>query len=145
MWTHTFEMVTGTRGKLICVGLDFLAQLTKTSKLDLGAVCWWEGLWENLQLERHSRLCAHGVPQFHSCCFRTYQDSGILFLHYFKITNKAEVPRHPRVFLLLFNSLSQRIVNDVWLYPTLVAALCWCDKSSLPPHEGWVVLVLPSL
>lgn len=33
--TDEVKMVTGTKGKLICVGLVFLAQLAKTYELDL--------------------------------------------------------------------------------------------------------------
>lgn len=124
MRTHKCEMVTGTKGKRVCVWLVFLAQLAKISRLDLWAVGWWENLWENSTSRKAWPPLLPWKLQFHNCCFRTYRDLGILFPHSLKITNKAEVPRHQRAFLLLFHSQSQRIVNDMWLYHILVSAPC---------------------
>lgn len=101
IWTHKCEMVTGTKGKHFCVWLVFLAQLAKTSKLDRWAVGWWENLWENSTF-RKAWPPLLSWKQFHNCCFRTYWDLGILFPHSLKIINKAEVPRHQRVFYYSF-------------------------------------------
>ena len=54
-----------------------------------------------LTFEKHRVLHTPGAFQFPGCCFRPSGGVGILIPHSFKISNKAEVLRHQRGFLLL--------------------------------------------
>lgn len=97
MNTDEVKMVSGTKWKLV-----FLATLARlTSWISEPSADEKVSRRIVLTLEKHSILRTPGVLQFPGCCFRSSGGVGILIPHSCKISNKAEVLRHQRGFLLL--------------------------------------------